>query len=475
MNTIRSKITFFFASCIAVMCVFAILYYTTVSELKQKLIAIEKFDDIRDNVLELRRYEKNLIYTKDPASFEKSGYYLNRTESAYKKMTDDIVRLVGQSEFEKACVVLQDYKKTLKHVFLQLKQGSGDVDVSEIRDLGKQLVNFTSNLILLKREKINSVLNRIFLMPMVVMGGFILTIALIYRLMLHDVLKPLSRLRVATEKAMIGKFEPIDCKPGRNDEVSRLVAAFNRMANEIGTRQEQLLQSRKMASIGTFTSGIAHELNNPVNNISLIVESLIERKHTMNSDERDQLYNDLMEQADRTSAIVRNLLDFSRQEQRRVEPTSIEEILDKTVLLLKNELKLNRIKFSKQVVGEIPEIQLDRSSFQQVFLNLLVNSIQAMPDGGEIAATLDGRNSKKEIVIEICDTGVGIAEEHIDRIFDPFYTTKREGEGTGLGLSVTYGIIEQHGGKIQVRRRKSRGTCFTIHLPTGGEHAIAQQ
>ncbi len=471
MNTIRSKITFFFVACLAVMGVFAILYYTTVSDLQLKLIAIEKFDDLRDNVLELRRHEKNLIYAKDPASFEKSGYFLSKVEIAFDNMASDIRRVAGEHEFRKARANLKQYKQVLQDVIFKLRQGGNKVDVDTIRELGKKMVDFTNTLIVLKRNRIQVVLKRIFMLPMIVIAGFIISMALIYRLMLHDILQPLSRLRTATVKAMDGIFEPIDCNPGRNDEVSDLVAAFNRMSREIGTRQEQLLQSRKMASIGTFTSGIAHELNNPVNNISLIVESLIEGQDRMDAKERQHLYQDLMEQADRTSSIVRNLLDFSRQEKRRVEPASIEEILDKTARLLKNEMRLNKIKFEKQVTGSLPEIMIDKSSFQQVFLNLLVNAIQAMPDGGTITAFLQIDEKRNELQIDICDTGMGIPKEHLERIFDPFYTTKREGEGTGLGLSVTYGIIEQHGGRIQVRPRKTKGTCFSIYLPLGDSHA----
>ncbi len=471
MNTIRSKITFFFIACLAVMVGFAVLYYTTVSDLEFKLIAIEKFDDLRDNVLELRRYEKNLIYAKDPSSFEKSGHFLSKVEIAFDNMAAEIRSLTGEQEFRKARAVLEQYKQVLQAAISNLQKGGNNVDVATIRDLGKKMVDFTNTLIKLKRNRIQVVLERIFMLPMIVIVGFIIAMALIYRLMLHDILQPLSRLRKATVKAMNGIFEPIDCDPGRNDEVSDLVAAFNRMSREIGTRQEQLLQSRKMASIGTFTSGIAHELNNPVNNISLIVESLIEGQDRMDAAERQHLYMDLMEQADRTSSIVRNLLDFSRQEKRRVEPASIVEILDKTARLLKNEMRLNKIKYEKVVKGNPPEIMIDKSSFQQVFLNLLVNAIQAMPDGGTITATVEVVPEKNELRVDICDTGIGIPKQNLERIFDPFYTTKREGEGTGLGLSVTYGIIEQHGGRIQVRPRKTRGTCFSIHLPLGGSDA----
>jgi signal transduction histidine kinase len=243
------------------------------------------------------------------------------------------------------------------------------------------------------------------------------------------------------------------------------------MMGELESRQEQLVQSRKIAAVGTLTSGIAHELNNPINNISLILESLVEDGMTMGKSERLRLFQEAMAQTDRASETVKNLLEFSRASHPKMENISIEEIVDKTVRLVKNELRLNNIKFSKKVGDEIPEMTVDRSGIQQVLLNLFINSIQAMPKGGDLKVLIRLSDSLKEVLIDIEDTGEGIPSDQLNNIFDPFFTTKREGEGTGLGLSVSYSIIKKHRGRIEVKSTLGQGTCFSIYLPIGVKNA----
>jgi len=237
------------------------------------------------------------------------------------------------------------------------------------------------------------------------------------------------------------------------------------MVVEIDAGQEQLCQSRKLASIGTFTSGIAHELNNPINNTSLIVDSLIEDEETLLPAERMKLYNDLMDQAERSSEIVKNLLEFSRTDQDHFENISLEEMIGKTQRLLKNELNIKRVKFHVRIQENLPKVRIDKSRLQQALVNLLLNGIQAMPDGGVLTLTIDADPESGGIRMDVRDTGKGIQKEQLDSIFDPFFTTKKEGEGTGLGLSVTYNIIQRHNGRISVESTLGKGTCFSIFLP----------
>jgi two-component system NtrC family sensor kinase len=345
------------------------------------------------------------------------------------------------------------------------------LDVDKIRAKGKALLAFAEELIKIKRQAIEKVLQRMLTLPLAFIGLFVVVIVLISRMTSKDILKPLSMLQTATEKATQGNFGLIPFATDKEDEVSQCVAAFNKMATEIQIRQDQLLQSRKMASIGTFTSGIAHELNNPINNISLIVEALVEDAETMESTERLHLYQDLMEQAERSSEIVKNLLEFSRTDQPRFEAVSMEQLVDKTARLLQNELKLGHIKFSKNVRDKLPPMRVDKSRLQQALLNLLINSVQAIHGRGEIKVDIGLSDHSDEIRIDVIDTGKGIPSEHLDSIFDPFFTTKKEGEGTGLGLALSYSIIEKHGGRIEVKSTPGKGTCFSIFLPLGADHA----
>ena len=192
---------------------------------------------------------------------------------------------------------------------------------------------------------------------------------------------------------------------------------------------------------------------------------------TMGRSERLRLFQEAMAQTDRASETVKNLLEFSRASHPKMENISIEEIVDKTVRLVKNELHLNNIKFSKKIEDGILTMSVDRSGIQQVLLNLFINSIQAMPKGGDLKVLTRPSDSLKEMRIDVEDTGEGIPSEQLDNIFDPFFTTKREGEGTGLGLSVSYSIIKKHGGRIQVKSVPGQGTCFSIYLPIGGKSA----
>jgi signal transduction histidine kinase len=284
-----------------------------------------------------------------------------------------------------------------------------------------------------------------------------------------NISEPLSILRKATEKVSKGVFEKVGYPVDRDDEISACLNAFNKMTQEIKIRQEQLLHSRKMASIGTFTFGIAHELNNPINNISLIVDALLEDSD-LPYQERLSLYQDLMAQADRSAEIVKSLLEFSRTDQKQMERLSLEEVVDKTVRLVRNKINLQQIKYKKFINTPLQPIWIDKSRLQQALLNLLVNAIQAMPNGGTLSIALGAGETPDEIRIDVADTGIGIPKEDLDTIFDPFFTTKKEGEGTGLGLSVTYGIIQKHGGRITVQSTPGEGTCFSIFLNTKGNH-----
>jgi signal transduction histidine kinase len=271
-------------------------------------------------------------------------------------------------------------------------------------------------------------------------------------------------MQQTTGKIAAGDFSPVEYEGSGEDEISQLLAAFNSMAGELESRQEQLVQSRKIAAIGTFTAGIAHELNNPINNIYLTAETLLEEYEELSPPEGKELVLDVLNQAERASEIVRNLLDFSRSERPSYTLLTIKEVIERTIKLVKNQIMLAGIRVVMDIPTDIPNIRGSSRNLEQVFLNLLVNAIQSMSGGGTIQVRAE-RHGTDHIRVDIQDTGKGIESEHLQHIFEPFFTTKGVGRGTGLGLAVTYALVKRHGGYIEVASEVGVGTIFSVYLP----------
>ena len=463
MQTIRSRLIIILIVCFSFIVVLTGLHYYNIFVLQKKLLLIEKFDDFNSDILELRRYEKNYFLTGKPTHFEQMDHYLSKTENSFLKLEKEMKGILNAIEYDQCAVALKEYHKILKNK--KKTDNAGFSDVENLRARGMILTTFGEKLLKEKQIRIARVFRQMLIMPLGFSAGFVFLMIFIMQMIRKDVLKPLSSLKTAAENASKGILNPIERIIGKNNEVCQCIAAFNKMVVEIDAGQEQLLQSRKLASIGTFTSGIAHELNNPINNISLIVDSLIEDGDSLSPEESMKLYNDLVDQAERSSEIVKNLLEFSRADQDHFENISMEEMIKKTERLLKNELNIKRVNFHTRIQENLPKVRIDKGRLQQALVNLLLNSIQAMPDGGELTLTVEPDPESDDIRMDIRDTGTGIPREQLDSIFDPFFTTKKEGEGTGLGLSVTYNIIQRHNGRITVESTVGRGTCFSIFLP----------
>ena len=191
-------------------------------------------------------------------------------------------------------------------------------------------------------------------------------------------------------------------------------------------------------------------------------------KRQITNERRAALLEDILNQAIRASGIVKNLLDFSRAEATAVQEVDIGQLVKETIQLAENQISLNKINLSQEIDPALPAVRGSRQGLQQVFLNLILNAVQAMPGGGDLTVrtVLD---KEARIVFTVQDTGVGIAPENLPHIFDPFFTTKEVGQGTGLGLSVSYGIIKKHGGRITVDSAPGKGSTFAVILPTNQE------
>jgi two-component system, NtrC family, sensor kinase len=226
--------------------------------------------------------------------------------------------------------------------------------------------------------------------------------------------------------------------------------------------EEQLQHSEKMASIGLLAAGVAHEVNTPLTGISSYTQML--REQVKPEDLRYPLLEKIERQAFRAAKIINNLLNFSRSGSADLETVDVNRVLLDVLSLLEHQLERNRVKVVREFSDGLPVVRGNENRLQQVFFNLILNARDAMPSGGWL--TLATRADDDDtVIIEVRDTGVGIRREDIKRIYDPFFTTKGIGRGTGLGLSVSYGIIQEHGGAIFVDSVPGKGTTFQVALP----------
>jgi two-component system NtrC family sensor kinase len=297
---------------------------------------------------------------------------------------------------------------------------------------------------------------------------------------------PIKALRNATRKVADGDLKH-RLQIGSRDEIGELAESFNRMTaalqkatdnyqaltrtleekvkektEELSAAQDFLVQSEKLASLGKLAAGIAHEINNPLTSILINSHLLLERM-----DGGDQSANNLrliIDETTRCSAIVRGLLEFARQTPPEKTLVDINEVIKSTLLIMDTQALVHKVKVTKKLAGGLPQVMVDVNKIKQVFTNIVLNALDAMPEGGvlEIVSSISG--DSKDIQITFRDSGRGIPKENVTKIFDPFFTTKGT-NGTGLGLSISYGIIQQHRGTIDVESEVGVGTAMTVRLP----------
>jgi len=242
---------------------------------------------------------------------------------------------------------------------------------------------------------------------------------------------------------------------------------------ELRDKQEQLVQAGKLATLGELTTGVAHELNNPLNNIGLFVGNVIDQIR-LGEVATDLVVRELekaMEQVRKATEIISHLRTFGRAAPMSVEPVDIDDVIERSLLLLHEQLRLRGIEVELELCPDELVVLGNPIQLEQVFINLLTNARDALEDSRRKTIRIATSRTDESIKIAFSDTGPGIAAEIEPRIFDPFFTTKEVGAGTGLGLSITYSILKEYGGEISVSSRSGKGATFLIELPTAREDA----
>lgn len=324
---------------------------------------------------------------------------------------------------------------------------------------------------------------RFLLIPYVIM--FALTVAVFgWRLISKLILAPLRELLDATHQVADGDLST-RVHITENNEMGRLSAAFNEMTSRLeknswevlnsleqtrrlnqnlAQTQSELLSSEKLASVGRLAAGVAHEIGNPLSAIAGYMDILSRRDYLEGRDR--EMTERIQDEVKRISEIIKELLDYSRPQDKSVSSIGLNEYINSSLTLMSGQKGFDKIEVDLRL-GEIPDFMANYSSVQQLIMNLVLNAVHVMPDGGKLTiatetAKLEGRDG---VELTVTDTGPGIAAELLDKIFDPFFTTKDPGQGTGLGLSICLGIVENMKGKISVESNTGRGAIFKVWLP----------
>jgi C4-dicarboxylate-specific signal transduction histidine kinase len=249
---------------------------------------------------------------------------------------------------------------------------------------------------------------------------------------------------------------------------------MERREQELRDKQEQLVQAGKLATLGELTTGVAHELNNPLNNIGLFIGNATDQLRIGLSDP-DRIEHELekaMEQVRKATSIISHLRTFGRAAPVSVERVDVDEVIERSLSLMQEQLRLRAIEVELDLCADELIVLGNAIQLEQVFINLLTNARDALEEAAEKTIRIGTASDGKEIRIAFADTGCGIAPEVEQRIFDPFFTTKEVGTGTGLGLSITYSIVKEHGGEITVSPEPEGGARFVIVLPVSGEEPV---
>ena len=452
----------------------------------RKLRIIEKKEDLLNTILEARRYEKNFFLTLYGHHLESAVTFIRQAE---EKMAD-LARVEAGNE-ETAQPVLRmadlaDYRSAMVRLAAvnppgtepaQRPEKEAEANQETIRRLGRIITEASEGMVKEERRHINRLIQHSQFYHFTTLVGMVLITVLAVLFFFFNVMRPLKLLEGAVGEIASGNYDNI---PSITPDVEfeSLVGSLNKMISMLNRRSEDLIQAKKLAALGTLTSGVAHELNNPLNNISTSMQILLEELDEPDVAYQRELLTDAEKEVERARDIVRALLEFSRQRAFSIRTVPLLPLVDDTIKLIKGELPAT-VKLVKDVPDDI-RATVDFRRIQQVLLNLIFNAIQAMEHGGELTITA-AKNGPEEFFIRVADTGKGIAPELLSKIFDPFFSTKTgrrrsEGEataydgyltheGTGLGLAICHGIVKKHGGRIEVQSVPDEGAAFTVYLP----------
>ena len=432
---------------------------------EKKLEVLEFSYQIQNGILESRRLEKNYFLYGNDDFLHENLQIVNTTMDICRKLTAGDKNLLVSAKLKDLEAHLAAYGERISRLFSSLNSAERDALVADIRQSGKRISDISEQVVFFEKNQIHLMIGQlrqqlISWSSIAILIGIMLAIIMVYL-----VFKPLSLIKQAAEAIARGRFVKVDVLNTR-DEIQQVMEAFNIMVSELERRQDQLIQAEKLSSLGTLTAGVAHQLNNPLNNISTSCQIAIDEFTSGDEKIQQQMLHNIEQETLRARDVVKNLLEFARTQEFAPQQAALAEVVHKSILLAKSQIRPD-IGMTVDIPADLV-LPMDVQRMQEVFINLIINATQAIDRQGQITIRAALDVATDEVVIEIQDNGQGIPEKNLARIFDPFFTTKEVGVGTGLGLSVVYGIVQQHRGSIAVQSKAGQGTSFFIRLPGAG-------
>ena len=427
-----------------------------------KLRFVEIADDLNASFLEMRLSEKNYFLYRDKKALVEIREKIASTMRTIEAEKKDIIPAIGETDLKKLEYHLSAYSDFIEETARKHNPPAAGLE-AKIRTAGRTLREFSDSITHLERKRVNEIILSSKLILIFSFWAILASALLISHFISQKIVRSLREIEKLTKSISEGNFNRIDGFRSK-DELGSVITAVNSMSEELAHREEEIIQSKKLASLGILTAGVAHEITNPLNNISMIAQTYEELYDKLSEKDRINFMSTVDAETERIRKIVKNLLDFSKPKDANPNEADINSVIHRTLTLVQNMIDVSNVDTDVKLGDGLPPVFVDEHQIQQVLVNLITNAVQAMSAGGRLFISTRAGKAGNSVEITVRDTGKGIAPEFLPHIFDPFFSTKGE-EGTGLGLSVSYGIIKNHHGDIRVESKTGVGTTFTVELP----------
>ncbi len=459
---IRTTLLVAFALCFLLSLAPTLWSMHTLSGVQDRIRFLEVADDYLVEIQQARRFEKNyLLYG---TNLEDALEHTHRAQQLVEANQDTMQKVAGVATVATMRGHLREYERLLHTIALPGGTAERARSEAELRQHGGVMMDFALSYVRKERATASAMLSLVKKVPFVFLGLLLVAIVLVANFLTRRLIRTLSRFTEYAGRIGRGDFTPITPARPYRDEFTQLALAFNHMIHELDRRQQVLVESHKLRALGTLVAGVAHEINNPLNNIMLTAGVLKEEFPSIPDDEKLEMVDELIGQTERSRKIVRNLLDFARESETKLEALDLRTIVRETVRLVGNQLKVKKIHLNTVFPEQLPPVHGDAQLLSEVFMNLVINAVDVLPEKGELTITVHDAKEDGYVAVDVADNGPGIPEHLLARVFDPFFTTKPKGKGTGLGLSVSKGIVTRLGGTLQVSS-SDHGATFTVLLP----------